>query len=107
MAKIPNATARPNDYGGTDVNVLGGKTVRIAFNDGQTEVYVFDYRMVHQYEAKFSYLTPLSLLNTVISDTLLAALGVRGAQREDLMAKIEQRRDDVRATWMEREKNYF
>lgn len=102
--KTPNVSARPNAFGGTDVVHLGGNTVRTIFNDGQTEIYVFDVRMVHQYEMKFSYLTPRALVLNVASATLLNALGVRGAQREDLMAKVEQTGDEALATW-KRENN--
>lgn len=102
--KTPNVTARQNDFGGTDVNHFGGNTVRIAFNDGQTEIFVFDLRMVHQYEAKFSYLTPWTLVNNVISATLLNALGVRGAQRDELMTKVSEARSKSLARW-KRENN--
>jgi len=99
MAKLPNVSTKPNAFGGVDTQHFGGAMVRTAFEDGANVIYVQDSRGVHEYEVRLSYLTPYTLLMNTIHATLLNALGVRGAQREELMARIEQTQNESLAAW--------
>lgn len=99
------ATTHPNDHGGMDTIIrANGANVRTTFEDGTTYIYVLDSRGVHHYEATLTHLTPLALVQTVL-DGFLNVFGIRGAECNELVTKIMDRRNAAIAAW--RKENNF